>query len=288
MWRWQSFALEAHERTISQLQTRLRDQAACQALLASAGGAGATAGSDERVGRKEMQVVVEKMERVISTLQNEKASASAKHVSPSPSALAHDAHACTWTLCTCTCACLARRHVEHAKTLKEIEMTNEELVEENSELRAKVVDADAARFAAEAALSRAEKMLVGGSVGVGDTSGCRRSDTRRVGQQALFNEQIEAQLRAARSESQALRDELVAKGQLLVDIGTQLTEAIDRAAASEVKSAGLEDELAACRYVTEVHSQVEAERDELRDAVRRLRSDHENLVRGSAASDGGR
>lgn len=105
----QGFALEANELTIAQLQARLRDQAAYQSLLSSSGGGAAvgggaagaadkaspprggtgggaggrprSAGAGGGVGREELGVVVEKMERVISNLQAENGELRKKAVS---------------------------------------------------------------------------------------------------------------------------------------------------------------------------------------------------------------
>ena len=100
----QGFTIEAHELTIAQLQARLRDQAAYQTLLASAGGGGerpsppraggstargrpATAsgasggGASDRVGREEMSAVVSKLEKIIANLQSENADLRKRSVS---------------------------------------------------------------------------------------------------------------------------------------------------------------------------------------------------------------
>ena len=307
----QGFALEAHELTIAQLQARLRDQQAYQSVLGSAsgapaassahdaaspqrrprsagpgGGGGGPGAAGERVGREEMNVVVEKMERVISNLQSENAELRKKAVST-----------LKYVEINKKCkelegACDALR-TENSELAKRLESAREEAAaagrtsrerdearrnlkaegEKTAALREKLADAQEARATAEAGRAVAEATLAGEGSRGGESGGGRGS--ARAEQLDIINKQLEGQLRGARAEGRSLRDELVSKGTLLVDIGSQLTQALDAAAASDARAANMQAEAEAGRQVAELLGTVEAERDALRDAFEGVRADEE-------------
>ena len=74
-------------------------------------------------------------------------------------------------------------------------------------------------------------------------------------------------LKAARAEGRSLRDELVSKGNLLVDVGSQLSEALEAASIAGQRVTVLEQQLAQSREGVELLQQVERERDALANAL---------------------
>ena len=295
----QGLALEAHELTISQQQARLRDQAAYHSLLASSssappaattaglprssgpGGGGSGDGGGDRVGREEIHVVVEKMERVVSNLQVEnadlrkRAASTVKYVelkkenrelkASIKSLMAENAGLCEKLESARQEAANAQRF---SRELAEIRRSLKAEGEKATGLRQRLLESQEARQAAEVALARAEATLSG--EGQGD--GGRLS--ARAAQLSSLNKQLEEQLRGVRGEARSMREELVSKGTLLVDMGAQLTEALGTASAAESRVEQMQAEVDAGRQLAAHIADITGERDALRDALQRLKEEH--------------
>ena len=104
--------------------------------------------------------------------------------------------------------------------------------------RAKLLNAQEALNAAEAAAAAEME---------------RRRETGSGGASASLlekaNAELEGLLRAARAECRDLRQELVAKGNTLVDVGSQLSVALDAASTAEQKASALDARLGQAREV---------------------------------------
>ena len=114
-------------------------------------------------------------------------------------------------------------------------------------LREKLVEAQEARLLAEESLTVAQ-------------TGGQRAPPPLL---ERANAELEGALRAAQAEQRALREELVSKGTLLVDVGSQLSTALDSAAAAEARISELEGRLREAGEVEELLMATEAERDRL-------------------------
>ena len=247
------FSVEAHELTIAQLQARLRDQAAYQSLLTQtsvavrtsdggkpvgegtarlartrAGGAGETdaasgIGGNNPVGREEIAWTVEKMKHVIQNLQRENAelrNAMRVELRRELSQKATDELRSKVTETK-----FARGEADRAtKLARELAETRRQLKDERVELqvlRAKLVETQEGRTWAEEELSAAKHPAAPPQI-------------------ARAHSELEEHLRAARLEVCNLRQEVVEKGNLLVSVSLQLSEALESATTAERRTAEFE------------------------------------------------
>ena len=247
------FSVEAHELTIAQLQARLRDQAAYQSLLTQtsvavrtsdggkpvgegtarlartrAGGAGETdaasgIGGNNPVGREEIAWTVEKMKHVIQNLQRENAelrNAMRVELRRELSQKATDELRSKVTETK-----FARGEADRAtKLARELAETRRQLKDERVELqvlRAKLVETQEGRTWAEEELSAAKHPAAPPQI-------------------ARAHAELEEHLRAARLEVCNLRQEVVEKGNLLVSVSLQLSEALESATTAERRTAEFE------------------------------------------------
>ena len=152
-----------------------------------------------------------------------------------------------------------------AKTARELAEARRSLKAEQEKaqgLRAKLVEAQRARVGAEEAREAAEQAAQGGASG--------RPPPPQL---ELANRELEGLLRSARAESRSLREELMSKGSLLVDMGSQLSNALEAAAVAEQRLGTAEADARSGREVATLLQQTEGERNELATSLAQREAD---------------
>ena len=129
--------------------------------------------------------------------------------------------------------------------------------ERTAALRSKLVETQEARAAAEA-----HAASLAGAAG--------RAEVPPQLERA--HEELQALLRTSRAEGRALRSELVQKGHTLVEMGGQLSEALEATAAAETRAAELNERLGGVAGAAELLEEAEAERDRLGHALGALQA----------------
>jgi len=289
------FAVEAHEQTIAQLQARLRDQSAqilafpggsksggCGSGNSGCGGRGCDSGDGHGKGggsvgvagsREDLRMVVEKMERVIATLQKENAELRTRAVS------------------SIKYVDLARDHRElkqHHKdalaqlsdvgnkltTMREQADKQDATVMELAECRRQLKEETERTHAVRTKLVEVQGELatVRGDLGLATTAASPP-------QLAVSHAELQGQLRAAQAEMRSLHNELVYKGQAVVEMGSQLSGALKAATAAERNIRALQEQLVPQRELEEALRRTEARRDELEADQRATTLENETLHR---------
>ena len=255
-----TFSTEAHEVTIAHLRARLRDQSAYKTLVAITGGANTDLARydstdkctpQDEGGGEEAYVAIEKMQHIIANLRKENHELhkdTAKH--RSYAALSKDNAELN--------AAVGRLENQVAGLTRELDTTRKEagcafrVARELSEAQ-QPLQAD--NQCTETPNNMTEQ---GGLVITVD--GTLGSPSLTQVQLAQANAELTGQLHAARLEKRALLDELVAKGNSLVDVGSQLSQAIQATAAAEDHTKVAEENTA---RMAEFLRNTKIERDEL-------------------------
>lgn len=289
----QRFALEEHERTISQLQARLRDQGAYNSVLSKLSSGTTEFGqatgevfaasriSLERPrlasirvssrssapGREELATVVEKMQRVVSNLQEENAALRKRSVSNIKyvevckennelkasckylrQQLSEEGARLSVAVAEAETAGRLTRELAEARRALRVETTR------STHLRTKLADAQQAKSETEA-----KTVLV--------TASAEDPSSPRVQQLELVNKKLEATLRAAQRAEASLRDETSTKGRMLVEMGAQLSDALRQLSDADTLAAEATLRTRELQAVCALLVEAEADRDRLAAAL---------------------